>query len=168
MEKVELAKIKAEDISALLAIYNYYVLNTTATFHVKVLTEEEMGQLVFFNDPQYETNVIKVEGKICGYVLLTQYKKREAYKRTGEITIYLKSEATGKGIGNAALRYIERVAQEKGFHALIATVCAENEPSIKLFTKNGYQKCAHFSEVGWKFGRWLDIVVFQKILPPPN
>ena len=164
IETLEFAELKEENIPDLLAIYNYYVLNTTATFHEKPLALSEFRELVVFADSKYATYVIKDAGKICGYILLTQFKKREAYDRTGEITIYLKNGSSGKGIGKAALSYVERKAREQGFHTLMATICGENERSIYLFVRNGYKKCAHLQEVGRKFGRWLDIVVYQKLL----
>lgn len=151
-------------LSEVLAIYNYYVLNSTATFHTHLLNESEMREIVFFSNPKYKTFVILDGKNLCGYVLLTQYKKREAYNRTAEVTIYLNPDYTGKDIGSQALKYIEVVAKQAGVHVLIAIICGENTSSIKLFEKNGYLKCAHFKEVGEKFGRLLDVVDYQKII----
>lgn len=155
---------REEHISDLLDIYNYYVLNTTATFHSKSLTEEAMKELIFFNNPKYRTFVIVKDEIICGYVLLTQHKSREAYDRTGEVTVYLRPESIGTGIGSLAVKYIEEFAKSKGFHVLIATICGENHQSIKVFERNGYEKCAHYKQVGSKFNQWLDVVAYQKIL----
>lgn len=147
-----------------LDIYNYYVQNTTATFHTKPLDLTEMRALVLFDEPVYKTFLIRCEGQICGYVLVTSYSKRQAYAHTAEVTIYLKPEWSGKGAGSEALRHIEDYARQKGFHVLLALICGENDKSIRLFSKNGYFKCAHYKEVGKKFGRLLDIVAYQKIL----
>lgn len=155
---------REEHISDLLDIYNYYVLNTTATFHSKSLTEEAMKELIFFNNPKYRTFVIVKDEIICGYVLLTQHKSREAYDRTGEVTVYLRPESIGTGIGSLAVKYIEEFAKSKDFHVLIATICGENHQSIKVFERNGYEKCAHYKQVGSKFNQWLDVVAYQKIL----
>lgn len=155
---------KEEHISDLLDIYNYYVLNTTATFHSKPLTEEAMKGLILFNDPKYKTFVIQKDDVISGYVLLTQHKSREAYDRTGEVTVYLRPDNIGSGIGSLAVSYIEKFAKDKGFHVLIATICGENEKSIKVFERNGYEKCAHYKQVGSKFNQWLDVVAYQKVL----
>jgi L-amino acid N-acyltransferase YncA len=62
------------------------------------------------------------------------------------------------------IRYIEKHAKANAFHALLAVLCSENEKSIRLFERNGYNKCAHYRKIGDKFGRFLDIVVCQKIL----
>lgn len=164
MPKCDFEKVKEEHLQEILDIYTYYVLNTTATFHEKPITVEEMKELVFFEDPRYEAYVIKDGTRICGYVILTQYKKREAYDNTGQVTVYLKKDCISKGIGIYALNYIETIAKNKEFHVLIAVICGENEKSIRLFERNGYEKCAHYKEVGKKFGRWLDVVAYQKIL----
>ncbi|MGD8401269.1 MAG: GNAT family N-acetyltransferase [Bacillota bacterium] len=145
-------------------IYNYYVKNSTATFHTQPLTPSEMRELVFFNNPKYQTYAICHGEQVCGYVLLTRHKKRAAYGRTAEVTLYLAPGFTGMGIGSQALHFIEERARLAGFHLLVATICGENLPSIGLFTKNGYTQCAHYHEVGRKFERWLDSVAFEKIL----
>jgi Sortase and related acyltransferases len=157
-------KMSEEYLPEVLAIYNYYVKNDTATFHIDLLNLEEMRPIVFFDNPKYQTFLIFKGDDLCGYVLLTQYKKREAYDGTAEVTIYLKPECTGCGIGSEALQHIENFARQANFHSLISIICGENNSSIRLFEKNGYQKCAHFKEVGQKFGRWLDVVDYQKMI----
>lgn len=156
-------EIEEDHLADILDIYNYYILNTTATFHSKPLTVDEMKELVFFENPKYKTFVILEGHEVNGYVILTQYKKREAYDNTGEVTIYLKHNHIGKGIGSKALKYIEDYAKKYDFHVLIAIICGENEGSISLFEKSDYLKCAHYKEVGNKFGEWLDVVAYQKI-----
>ncbi len=165
MNTVCFEEIRKEYLPEVLSIYTYYVLNTTATFHAHALTEAEMSELVFFENPKYHAYVIVCEDKIAGYVILTQHKKREAYDATAEVTIYLKPDCTGQGIGCKATQFIEEVALRQQMHVLVATICGENQRSIRLFEKNGYVKCAHYKEVGVKFGQYLDVVAYQKILP---
>lgn len=164
MKEYYFCEMKEEYLDKVLQIYLYYVLNTTATFHSRLLTREEMKEIVFFNGERYKTFVICLEDDICGYVLISQHKKREAYDSTAEITIYLKPDFVGKGIGSMAVQYIEEYAKKQKLHVLVATICGENEASIQLFEKNGYVKCAHYKEVGQKFGQLLDIVAYQKII----
>jgi phosphinothricin acetyltransferase len=164
MKNYNFEQIKETDMTEVASIYNHYVLNTTATFHAHALTLSDMRELVFFENPKYCTYVIKENVQILGYVLLTQHKKREAYDATGEVTIYLRPDQIGKGLGSLAVTFIETVAKEKAFHVLLATICGENEKSIGVFERNGYIKCAHYKEVGQKLGKWLDVVAYQKIL----
>lgn len=165
MEDYRFVKINEGHIAEILEIYNYYILNTTVTFHSTPMTEEEIKEAVFFTDPKYQTFVIMTEDdSICGYALLSQYKDREAYDGTAEITVYLKPDYTGQGIGSLAINYIEDVANQNDIHVLVATICGENKESINAFKRNGYSKCAHYRELGKKFGELLDVVAYQKII----
>ncbi len=164
MNGYTLREIKEEDLEKVTEIYNHYVQNTTATFHQYTLQPEEMKPLVFFDNAKYMAFVIIGKGDICGYCLLTQFKTREAYNHTAEITVYLDPNHVGKGIGSRAVKHIEDFANSKDIHVLVAVICGENDKSIKLFERNGYFKCAHYKEVGKKFGRLLDVVSYQKIL----
>ncbi|SDN38839.1 GNAT family N-acetyltransferase [Acetanaerobacterium elongatum] len=164
METISFEKVSDETLPEVLEIYTYYVLNTTATFHAHALTKAEMKEIVIFESPKYCTYVIRQNNTIAGYVILTQHKKREAYDATAEVTIYLKPGLTGKGIGSKAIEFIQEKAKEQKMHVLVATICGENRPSIRLFEKNGFTKCAHYKEVGIKFGQYLDVVAYQKII----
>ncbi|MCX8128490.1 MAG: GNAT family N-acetyltransferase [Clostridia bacterium] len=167
MQAVVFEEIKEEHLDAVLDIYNYYVLNSTATFHIKPLDKAGMRDLVFFENPKYKAFVIINDSEICGYCILTQFRKREAYNISAEVTVYLKNGYTGKGIGSLAVRHIETLAKRNAIHVLIAGICGENNSSIRLFEKNGYMRCACFKEVGSKFGKLLDLVYYQKILRAP-
>jgi L-amino acid N-acyltransferase YncA len=165
MNSVVFAEIREEHLPHVLDIYTHYILHSTATFHIHVLTIEEMREIVFFTDPRYRTYVIKDGALIIGYVILSKHKLREAYDATAEITIYLRPEYAGKGIGGQAISLMEEWAVKQKFHVIVSSICGQNLSSIKLFRKHGYVECAHYREVGYKFGQYLDVVVFQKILP---
>jgi len=157
-------EMREEHLDQVLQIYTHYVLNTTATFHALVPSLAEMKELVFFDNDKYKTFVILSGKAICGYVFITQHKKREAYDATAEVSIYLRPDSIGEGFGSMALLHIENYAKQQGLHVLIATICKENRDSIRLFEKNGYSQCAHYKEVGRKFGKLLDILAYQKII----
>lgn len=158
------AEITEEHLAGVLDIYNYYVLNTTVSFHTEPQTLTQMRQSVLNGDPRFKSYVLLQDGDLQGYVLITRHKNKEAYDTSGEVSIYLKPGSGGQGLGGQSLRFIEERANELGFHVLVATVCADNEPSRRLFTKHGYEQSALFKEIGRKFGRWLDIVSYQKII----
>jgi phosphinothricin acetyltransferase len=164
MAEVEFHEMKPKYLQDVLDIYMYYVLNTTATFHMHTLDKKEMQELVFFDNSKYKAFVMIEQGEICGYVIMSPYKKREAYIDTAETTIYLKNDKLGRGLGSLAVNYIEQYARLQGIHVLIAGICGENNRSIRVFEKNGFEKCAHYKEVGQKFGKLLDVVAYQKIL----
>ncbi|MGE5582408.1 MAG: N-acetyltransferase family protein [Bacillota bacterium] len=167
MGKIDFQPAAEDQVPVLLSIYNYYILNSTATFHKHPLSRAEMKALLFSDDPRYPSFIIYDGENICGYCLLKRFHEREAYNGTGEVTIYLNPGCQRKGIGGLAVDYLEEVARKNQFHTLIACICAENEGSIRLFASKGYEKCGHFKEVGRKFGRLLDVVYYQKILEFP-
>jgi len=164
MADIQFEELKLQHMQSVLDIYMYYVFNTTATFHARTLSLKDMQEMVLFGSSKYKTFVMTHEGQLYGYVILGPYKKREAYNGTAEVTVYLRHDKTGCGIGSQAVKFIEEYARTKGIHVLIATICGENSRSICLFEKNGYEKCAHYKEVGRKFGKLLDVVAYQKIL----
>ncbi len=156
--------LRAEHLQACLDIYRYYVENSTATFHTHVPSMEEFKEIVYIGCERNKGFTILYDSCICGYVVLGRYHVREAYADTGSISIYLHPGHCGKGIGSATLDFIEHYAHEQGFHSLVATICSENVQSIRLFERKGYVKCAHYKEIGRKFGRLLDVVTYQKII----
>ncbi len=153
-----------KDITDVMEIYNYYVETSTATFSIDPIDGEEMKGLALTGDKRFVSFVMEEDGVIIGYGLFNRYKKREAYDKTAEVTIYLHYEAIGKGYGRQLLAYMIDVAKQMEFHALLAVICEENKKSIQLFERNGFFECAHFREVGVKFERMLDVIILEKLL----
>jgi len=160
--KIGFVKITIEKLQEVKAIYDWYIKNSTATFHTEPITLEELQEFIFIDHPLYKSFLILADGELAGYCFLTYHKKRPAYNRTAEITIYLKPNFAGKGIGEAALQYLENVAREVGLKNLVGVITGDNLSSIALFEKAGFEKCAHFKNVGEKFGKVLDVVAYQK------
>lgn len=164
MSALSFKQLEEPDIPLLMNIYNYFVSHTTVSFHTEPVGISEFTDSVIHPNPRYETFIITLDGNLQGYVQVMPHKKKQAYDTTGEVTIYLHPECIGKGLGSAAIQFIEAIAKDRGFHSLISTICADNTSSIHMFTKNGYSQCAHYREVGFKWGKFLDIVTYQKII----
>lgn len=162
MGEIKFIKTEDKDLKQCKEIYTYYIQNSTATFHIGDISDKDMYDILFCDLEGYESYVIYEEEELIGYVLLAPFKKREAYRRTAEVTIYLRPELANKGVGTKAIEFIEDVALKNNFKSLLSVVCGENIASIKLFEKNGYYKCGLMKNVGEKFGRVLDIVTLQK------
>jgi L-amino acid N-acyltransferase YncA len=161
---IKFSDIQEQNLPEVKAIYDWYILNTTATFHTEPIRHEELQEFIYFNHPLYRSYMIYADSKTAGYCLLTNYKKRQAYERTAEVTIYLKPEYCGKGIGKKALIHLEESARANGLKNLIGIISGDNEDSIKLFERRGFSKCAHFRNVGEKFNKVIDVVAYQKEL----
>lgn len=158
---IEFRRIDEQYIDELHEIYNYYVENTTVTYHIGAVSKDEFKKIVNIDAP-YESYVIMIDKDVCGYVLFTRWKSRQAFDRSAEVTVYLSKEYGGRGIGGSAVKFIEGRAKKAGIHTLVSLITGENTASIRLFEKNDYIKCAHFKNVGEKFGRLLDLVCYEK------
>ena len=160
----EWIELQEPDFEVVKEIYDYYVLHTTATFSTEKIPLEELKVSIPSGHPKYKSFIIKYNGVVCGFCYYGQYRKREAYDRTAEISVYLKPEFTGKGIGKQTIEKLKIIAKEHGICVLLAVITEENRHSIRLFEKCGFEKCAHFRKVGEKFDRILDVVALQIIL----
>jgi L-amino acid N-acyltransferase YncA len=161
---IQFVEMKEEHLPMVREIYDFYVQNSSATFHTGSVSINDLQEFMFIGHSLYKSYIIMCDGELNGYAYLTQFKKREAYNRTAEITVYLRSGATGKGLGTTALLFLERQATELGIKVLIATISGSNKHSIHVFEKLGYFCCGHFREVGEKFGTILDVFTYEKIL----
>jgi len=162
MQNLKFIEMTESDLQVVKNIYDYYILNSTATFHMTPLTFTELKEFIFIGHSVYKSYIIQFEDVTYGFCFLTQYKKRPAYDRTAEITVYLKPEMTAKGIGSETLKFLEQQAKQVGLKNIVGIISGENDGSIRLFEKSGYMKCAHFKNIGEKFGRILDVVAYQK------
>lgn len=156
--------LQEKDLAIVKEIYDYYILHSTATFHTEQITIDELKEFILIGHPKYKSFLIEYDGATCGYCYFIWYKKRQAYDRTAEVTLYLRPEFHGMGIGKKVLLQLEHEALQVGIKNLLGIITGENEASISLFEKCGYENCARFRQVGEKFGRLLDVVAYQKII----
>jgi len=164
VSNITFVKAKEADLETILSIYNYYIETSTATFDIGPISTNEMSQRLFVNHQKYQTYLIKSNGDTIGFCFLTQFRKKKAYDRTAEIGLYIKPEFTRKGFGKEAILFLEKVAIYRQIKVIVASISGENLASIKLVQKMGYTQCAHYREIGEKFGRLLDVIDFQKSL----
>ena len=162
--EISFCDLKESDLKSVLDLYNYYVTNTTVTFQIKPASIDDLKGSLFIDHPRYKSIIIKCDNDICGYCFFTQYRKKEAYDNTAEVGIYLKSGYKGRGIGRQAISLVEQKARDSGIKVLLAFISGNNKESIGFFEKLGYGKCAHFRNVGEKFGKRLDVVAYEKEL----
>ena len=164
MGEVTFKKAIEADFQNITDIFNYYVENSTAIAFYKPLPLAEVISIFNLKSPTTYTFCIYSDDIFCGFCLMKQYAQREGYKFTYEITIYLKPEYTGKGIGSIALSHLEGLASKSGVKTLVAGISSEVTSSIKLFEKHNYSKCGHMINMVHKFNRWHDTIYYQKLL----
>ena len=164
MMKIQYFNVKNADFILIKEIYDYYIINSTATYYTEKISVADLKKFIPVSQKKYKSYLIKADDNFCGFCYISQYKKRQAYDRTAEVSLYLRPGFTGRGIGKNALAHLEKVAKINGICVLIGIISGDNVHSIKLFENCGYEKCGHFKQVGEKFNKILDVVSYQKII----
>ncbi|QQO09404.1 GNAT family N-acetyltransferase [Breznakiella homolactica] len=152
------------DAPAIAGIYNYYIEYTPASFEELPLSNEEMAGRIRDITAAYPWFVWEENGEITGYAYAGKFKERSAYRYSVEDSIYLKPNLTGKGIGTALLTALLDVLRKTECHAVISGITLPNDGSVRLHEKFGFNKVAHFKEVGFKLGEWRDVGYWELIL----
>jgi phosphinothricin acetyltransferase len=153
------------DAEAILGIYNPEVLESTVTFDLVPRTLED--QLAWQHERSGALAVLVAvdgRGEVVGYGSLSQYKERAAYATTVEDSVYVRRDQQGRGVGRLLLDELVRTATAHGFHAVIGRIVGGHDASIRLHAAAGFEIVGTEREVGRKFGRWLDVVVMQRLL----
>ncbi|MEK6806146.1 MAG: arsinothricin resistance N-acetyltransferase ArsN1 family B [Pseudomonadota bacterium] len=152
----------ASDAAALAALYNPYIEKTVITFEEQPITPVEMAQRVEeVRAASLPWLVVEAGGPIAGYAYASKWKGRCAYRYSVESTVYLDAQQTGKGLGTQLYRALLDELLRQKIHAVIGGIALPNEASVKLHERLGFKKVAHFPEVGFKFGRWVDVGYWQ-------
>jgi phosphinothricin acetyltransferase len=113
---------------------------------------------------RYPWLALEEAGEILGYAYANKYRERSAYRMTAEISIYLKSGEEGKGLGTLLMSRLIDETRGSNIHALVSGISLPNERSVALHEKFSFEKTAHFREVGFKLGQWIDVGYWEKIL----
>ncbi|MDR0507659.1 MAG: GNAT family N-acetyltransferase [Dysgonamonadaceae bacterium] len=160
-----LRKAVISDAGCIVNIYNYYVENTTITFHEDKVSINEMEQKIEnILNKNYPFIVLEEDGYIAGYALLNDWRPHHAYKITLETSIYLDPCFVGRGLGIALYKELINNAKDLGIHSLIGVLSIPNEASRKIHTKLGFQLAGIIREAGLKFGQLIDVEFWQLII----
>ncbi len=156
--------VKIEDAKSICEIYNHYIKNTSITFEVGEIDKDTMAERIADISEKFFWIVYEKEGKILGYAYVSSFKNRSAYNNTVEGSVYIRKDKAGKGIGSTLLSQLITRCRERNYHTVIGTITLPNEGSVALHEKLGFKKVAHFKEVGFKFGSWIDAGSWQLLL----
>jgi L-amino acid N-acyltransferase YncA len=162
---IQVRKAIEKDLAEMLVIYNDIILNTTAVYDYKPHTIEMRQQWFATKQEQgFPVFVAEENGRLVGFSSIGPFRAWAAYKYSVENSIYVTAAERGKGIGKLLLQPLIDASEELNMHTIIAGIDATNEASIMLHKKFGFEEVAHFKQVGYKFGRWLDLKFLQLIL----
>jgi L-amino acid N-acyltransferase len=157
------------DLPAILSIYNDIILNTTAVFEYKPHTLE-MRKAWFDTKAKEGIPIFVAEenDRILGLSTFGPFRAWAAYKYSVENSVYVAADQRGRGVAKLLMPPMINAAKEKQMHAIIASIEATNEASLHLHQSFGFEEVAHFKQVGYKFGRWLDLKFLELILETPE
>ena len=149
------------DAKMIAEIYNHYIIHTAITFETETISPKEIVSRMEKYKQVGPYLVYEEDGEVIGYTYVSRFRERKAYENTIESTIYLKNGLGGRGIGSKLyMEMLDRVSTK--YHVIIGGIALPNDASVKLHEKFGFKKVAHFSEVGRKFGQWIDVGFWQK------
>jgi L-amino acid N-acyltransferase YncA len=150
------------DFSAISDIYNHYIRHTVITFEESEIDQNEIAVRVEkVRSAGLWWLVLEDDRKIIGYAYAAKWHERSAYRNTVEISVYLHHECVGKGFGTKLYDELFSRLRKKKLHVAIGGIALPNPSSIKLHEKFGMEKVAHYKEVGYKFGEWVDVGYWQ-------
>jgi L-amino acid N-acyltransferase YncA len=153
-----------DDAEAIRAIYNREVTSSAVTFDLVPRTLEDQRVWLAGHSGAYPAIVAEAGGEVLGFGSLSPYRERPGYATTVEDSVYVRHDQQGRGVGKALLRELVRLAAAHGFHAVMARIVDGHEASIRLHRSCGFGLVGVEREVGRKLGRWMDVVVMQRLL----
>ena len=155
---------RAADAAAICAIWNPVIRDTLVTFTTEEKTEAGIRADIAARGPLFL--VAEAEGGLLGFATSFQFRAGPGYAFTHEHSIQLAPRARGRGVGRSLMTRLEAEAAAQGVHALWAGVSAANPGGAAFHARLGYVRVARLPEVGFKAGRWLDLILMQKRLRP--
>ncbi len=157
-----------DDVPAILAIYNHAVLHTTATYDYEPRTLEQ--RLAWYEEHVRDGLPVFVAvdaaGIVAGWSSLSRFHAKPGYQFTAENSVYVAEAHRGQRLGARLLAPLIEAAQRRGLRAIIAVIDSGNEASLRLHARFGFERVGYFRQIGYKFGRWLDVVYLERLLEP--
>jgi len=158
-----------DDLGDILRVYNQAIEKTTAVFEYRPHTLEMRREWFKAKQAASLPVLVAVEsGAVLGFASYGPFRAWPAYKYSVELSVYVDESARGRGIGSDLVRGVLATARERDLHVVMAGITADNAVSLRLHEKLGFVEVAHIREVGYKFGRWLDLKLLQIVLDGPR
>ena len=161
---VNLRLARPEDAEATREIYNTEVTGSTVTFDLVPRSIDDQLAWLDQRTGAMAVVVAEIDGQIVGFASLSPYRDRPAYATTVEDSVYVHVDFRDRGVARALLAEILDIAATRGFHAVMARIVGGHDASIGLHSSLDFEIVGTEREVGRKFGKWLDVVIMQRML----
>jgi L-amino acid N-acyltransferase YncA len=155
------------DAAAIAAIYAPYVTDSIVSFEAEPPDAAEMRRRIESGGDLYPWFVAEADGAVVGYAYASAFRTRPAYRYTVETSVYLAPAACGRGLGDRLYRRLIETLTAQGFTQAIGAVTLPNPASVRLHEKLGFVRAGTYRQVGYKFGAWLDVGLWQRALATP-
>ncbi len=153
------------DLAGVLAIYNHAVEHTTAIWNdVLVDLDNRRAWWRGRAEAGFPVLVATAGRDVLGYGSYGPFRPFDGYRKTVEHSVYVAEAARRRGVAGALMQALEAEARQAGMHVMVGAIAADNAPSLGLHERLGFAETGRMPEVGRKFGRWLDLVLVQKVL----
>ena len=165
VRSVTIRDASEDDVPGILAIYNEVIATSTAVYREDPASLED--RLEWFNSRQAQSYPVLVatdESGILGFASYGDFRTWPGYRFSVEHTVHIRADQRGRGVGTTLMQALVQRAVEQGKHVMIGGVDADNESSLRFHERLGFVRAAHLRQVGFKFGRWLDLVFVQRVL----
>jgi L-amino acid N-acyltransferase len=157
---------RAADLPALLEIYNDVIATSTAVYaEAPTSLDERRAWFDARRAAGFPVIVAELDGEVAGYASFGEFRGTwPGYRHTVEHSVHLRADRRGRGLGRALVESLFPLARAAGKHVIVGGIDAENTASLRMHERLGFERVAHFREVGFKFGRWLDLVFVQRFV----
>jgi phosphinothricin acetyltransferase len=157
--------VKTSDAASIAEIYNQYVESSIVTFEEEPVTAVDIARRIDdVRSASLPWLVAEKGNRMAGYAYASRWRTRSAYRFSTEITAYVTPESVGRGIGSNLYSQIIPLLRTQHVHAVMGGIALPNDASVALHENFGFRKVAHFEQVGFKFGRWIDVGYWQLLL----
>jgi L-amino acid N-acyltransferase YncA len=162
MDTLIIREAAESDFEAITAIYNDVILNSTAIYRDEPASvDERLAWWQARRQQNYPTLVACENGLVTGFSSFGDFRPWPGYRYTVEHSVHVHASWRGRGIGTALVRALIPIAAALEKHVMIGGIDAENTASLRFHERIGFERAAHFTEVGFKFGRFLDLIFVQ-------
>ena len=149
------------DAERIAEIYNWYILNTIITFETDVVSPKEMKKRIQEKTTKHDWIVGELNQEVIGYAYYGPFRTRAAYNHTVESTIYLSQKSIGQGFGRTVYAQLLESVKSRGFREVVGIIALPNPQSIALHKAIGFEEVGVLKNVGYKFGRYIDVSLWQ-------
>ena len=161
---LEIREAQEGDLPAILEIYNDVIATSTAIYRDEPATLEDRRSWFAARKSESQPVLVATDGGVVGFAAFGGFRPWPGYRFTVEHSVHVRADRRGQGVGAALMTPLIERAAALGMHVMIAGIDADNQRSIRFHERLGFTRVAHMREVGFKFGRWLDLVLMQRIL----